>query len=197
MTVLGNVLFRSRGDLDSVLRDQLEAIPALVKQEFSRRPNSFNRNECVASVVKTLELAPLVLDLSLAKTSVTATTFEAQDQFFGGTSTVHGWELVRTIPFQGHQELWDLRPNPYGVNSPSAMVESSGLKVGIRVRDSDVDTGKQYINDTVSRIQSCIDTQKAQIEAFNSSLVEQVQQEIDGYLSRQNRAAQILKDLEG
>lgn len=199
MSVVGELLFHRRDqvDLDAVLRHQAQEgvrqiVDGLPDAAFTKHTD----DELTAQVVIKVRVAPLALDLDSAKPAVQETTVDV-NSVFGERLRMRGLRATKAIPFTGDADLWHLRTNPYDFNPPYGEVRGKTIVVGMEVPEQQGDQAATHINDAIAKIQEWLKRQAAQITAFNDSLPAHVLPQVQQRRARLDKAADLLKKLQG
>jgi hypothetical protein len=174
MAVIGNVLFR-RVDL----RDTLQRLAKdVLWQEFDRlQDGDFAKHtdeKLVEQVVAKASMTPLEVAFDIATFKVEGTTVDVTGRFdynMGGRPLpINGFRVTKAIPFKGDRQLWNMKPNPRGMNPPHGEIRAQELVIGKEVPEPEVDQAKQYIDEVVEKLREHLGYQEEQLQQHNDSL---------------------------
>lgn len=204
MAVIGDLLFYSgrRADLSDVLRHHTEQLGTKVNAMPDADFRHLTDDEIASRITTQESLTPLEIDLLAAKVSVSEAQVEVTDRFSydirpGQTLKVPGVLASKSIPFTGDAALWHLTPSTYSMNPPRGEVRGNTVVIGISVPSQRADEAASYIEQTIAQLHSPIETQRAQIAAFNDALDRNIRPHIAARRARLSTADDLLKKLEG
>lgn len=204
MAVIGEPLFYSgqRAALSDVLRHHTEQLGAKVNAIPDADFRRLTDDEIASRIATEESLKPLELDLLAAKASVSEAQVEVTDRFSydirpGQTLRIPGILASKSIPFTGDAALWRLTPSTYSMNPPRGEIRGNAVVVGISVPSQKADEAASYIEQTIAQLHGPIETQRAQIAAFNDALDQNIRPHIAARRARQSTADDLLKKLEG
>ena len=147
MAVIGNVLFY-KVDLSDYLRrlatDELwQEVNRLQDGDFAMHPDE----KLVEQVVAKASRTPLEVAFDKAP-KVEVPTVDVT----GRSDYDMGFRVTKAIPFKGDRQLWDMKPNPRGMNPPHGEIRVQELIIGIKVAASEKDQLVQYIDGVVAKL---------------------------------------------
>jgi len=198
MAVLGELLF-VRGmqgpSLDDALRHHGGTfVHQLVDKLGPAEIAGMADDALLEKVVAEVAIESLALDLAAAKPSATEVQFEHVNAWRERVR-VSGLRITKTIPFSGDPQLWQLTPSTFDLNPPRGTIRGNAVVIGMDVPTEQNQQAVDYINETVSKIQTYIERQKPQIDTFNASLAAKVQPVLQARRQRLGAAADVLKKL--
>jgi hypothetical protein len=198
MAVLGGLLF-VRGmqgpSLDDALRHHGSTfVHQLVDKLGPAEIASMADDALLEKVVAEVAIEPLALDLAAAKPSATEVQLEHVNAWRERVR-VSGLRIAKAIPFSGDPQLWQLAPSTFDLNPPRGTIRGNAVVIGMEVPTEQNQQAVDYINETVSKIQTYIERQRPQIDTFNASLVAKVQSVLQARRQRLGAAADVLKKL--
>jgi len=160
MAVIGNVLFY-KVDLSDYLRrlatDELwQEVNRLQDGDFAMHPDEKLVEQVVAKASRT------PLEVVFDKTTAVDVT--------GRFDHDRGFRITKAIPFKGDRQLWDMKPNPRGMNPPHGEIRVQELIIGIKVAASEKDQLVQYIDGVVAKLREHLGYQAEQLQQHNDSL---------------------------
>jgi hypothetical protein len=98
--------------------------------------------------------------------------------------------LIRlTVPFDGEQNMFYVRPSTFDMAPPRATVTSNGVVLELIVRNSEQDQVKNTLNQALNDIERYLGWQCPAIDGFNTNLADQARQAIE---ARRTRLLQIV-----
>jgi hypothetical protein len=201
MGVIGELLFFSgfrRASLSDVLRHNLQqvvadAVERLPASDFGAKADA----ELAAAVAASCKVEPLQLQLEKAEGGAEPTQLTVQDRFFGGSATVQGLEITKSIPFAGDAELFELQPNQFDMNPPRGEVRGDRLVIGMTVRQQAAEEAIRYIEDTVRDVEKYIGWQADVIADHNAQLTGAALAAVQRRRATLSTASDIAKRLSG
>ena len=187
MNSRNNLLFYE-GDLDDSLRNQLararESVHRIPQDQFLNSPE----DEIVQHIVSDLKVEPLVLydeqaEMDQRETNIDVSGWRDRNPLGDrGPIFVAAVEVVVSTPYSGDPQLWRLKPNMWQSEFPQAEVSSPGrtgigyLKIAItQPVDEPPERIKSRLDKELRSIRFYIKSQRTQINQFNSSLPQAVQ----------------------
>ena len=93
-----------------------------------------------------------------------------------------------TVPFDGDQNMFYVRPSTFDLNPPRATVTRDGIVLELMVRNSEQNQVKNTLNRTLDDIERYLGWQRPTIDGFNANLAEQARRAI------QARRDRLMKD---
>lgn len=89
---------------------------------------------------------------------------------FGDPVSVDGFDVTKSIPFDGDPSLFELQPDQFNLNPPRGTVSGKKLILRMHVRQSDVEVAVRHIDETLAQVETCITRQGQAIYAHNAAL---------------------------
>ena len=173
MAVIGELLFWSgqrRRDLSDVLRHNLEKeVPSKADRLTAAQFEGTSDDALAVSLYEECKAEPIELNTADASVDVKEVQLRVRD-VFGDDVTVQGLRAIKTVPFSGEAQFFNLTPSTYDVNPPRGEVRGNWLTIGMEVRESESEAAVRYIEESLASVRVCIDRQRSQIEEHNKQL---------------------------
>jgi hypothetical protein len=195
MNVLGEPLFwQSERDLHNVLHEAREHV--LTKVDKLPTAMFAKTDDTIAEeLARGNAIQPIQLLLDRVKRKIDEAPVTVNDGY-GRSIRLRGLQVTESIPFEGDPRLLHLRPNGHDLNPPRGKIQGDVLIIGSGIRESDGDDAKRYIKNTETSIEKYLASQRAQIEAHNSTLAAAIKPRIAERRARLAKAAALQKDLD-
>lgn len=181
MDRINNALF-FRGDLADTLRYHLEQIPAKVDSIPKDQLLATTEDDLVDYFCSSIKIEPIVLhegskEMEWHETKIDISGCRDRNPFGDrGPIYVPGTKVVVCIPYTGDSSLWNLRPNRSQSGFPRADIRQPNrdgigyLDIVIELPvDEQREKFKQCLDDELKSIRFYLDSQKSQVEMFNST----------------------------
>lgn len=107
---------------------------------------------------------------------------------YGRQIRIPSTRIRLTVPFDGEQNMFYVRPSTFDLNPPRATVTGNGVVIELIVRNSEQDQVKNALNRTLDDIERYLTWQRPTIDGLNAKLAEQARQAIE------TRRDRLLKD---
>lgn len=188
MDRINNLLF-FKGDLADTLRHRLGQIPANVdlipKDQLLATPE----DDIVDHIYSSIKIKSIVLhedskEMEQCETKIDVSGYRDRNPFGDrGPIYVPGVKVVVSIPYTGDTSLWNLRPNrsQSGFPFPRADIRQPNrdgigyLDIVIELPvDEQREKFRQHLDDELKIIRFYLDSQKSQVELFNSTAPEDI-----------------------
>ena len=182
-------------DLDSVLRGRQQGVGDTVNRIPEQQFLIATDQELLDHVVPGLTVAPLVL----REDAATMSQSEAEVDVSGdprrvfplsssGPFNIPGTRVEVDLPFTGDEWLFQCKTNPWSTVLPRAEVFRGHLRVAFSFpHDSEPEEFKEGYERELQLIRSCVERSYKQVEAYNDSLPQLVQQAISNRRERLSR----------
>ena len=190
------------------LEDQLHARRQQVNDAVNNIPEQqfriSNDQEIIDHIVARLKVSPLVLQedaktMNSAETQVDVSG-DARRMFLQSHSSpffIHGTSVDVNVPFSGEEWLFRYRTNTWSTVFPCAEVKGSYLQISISLpHDEKPERFKEIYSREIQLIQEYVNISYAQVEGYNRSLPQLVQQAINNRRERLSKHADIAALLE-
>lgn len=188
-----NVLFY-QGDLDDTLRGQTARIGSTVDGINKDQLRATPEDVLVQHIVDSLAVTPLELhedsmEMEQGEARVDVSGDRMRNFFHDdgqdGPLLVPGIRVVVSVPFSGDAMLWELKPNPWQLSFPHGEIRSPN-RDGIgyldifleQPTDEPPEKLKERLDHELTCVRFYVNSQKTQVEQFNSTLRDKIRQAI-------------------
>ncbi|MBI5192884.1 MAG: hypothetical protein HZA08_05520 [Nitrospirae bacterium] len=185
-----NALF-CEGDLDATLRNQFDKISAKIDAIPKDQLMATPEDDLVEYVYAQLEVEPILLheesmEMEQHETKVDVSHYPYRNPFGDrGPIYVSGIRVVVSIPYTGDPNLWKLKPNRWQSVFPMADVRQPAndgighLDIVIeQPTDAAPEKIKQQLDSEIKCIRFYLESQKTQVEQFNTTAPENIRRSI-------------------
>lgn len=182
MNRIDNPLF-FKSNLDDALRNQFRQIPAEVDSIPKDQLLATPEDDIVDHIYSSTKIEPIVLhedskEMEQHETKIDVSGYHDRNPFGDrGPIYVPGVKVVVSIPYTGKPSLWNLRPNRSQSAFPRADIRQPNrdgigyLDIVIELpADEQREKFRQRLDYELKSIRFYLDSQKSQIEMFNSTV---------------------------